>query len=316
MKKYSKIFCLLIVAILLLTACSSKTAASTVVPTTIQPDVLIAQGRLIPGNSLDQSFPIPGQVTEVLVKDGDIVKVGQVLARLNNSPDALVALARTQQEALAAQLALDSLKTSAELNLAQAKLAVATAQKQHDTAQENYNTNRTDENNALLGTAAATLKMAKDTLVKLEAGKGVDADALAAAEARLTTANAAAVSAQSALDALELKASMDGTIVDLSLQVGQRVTAGQLVITIADLSNWVVKTDNLTEVEVINVKIGQKVVIILDALPDVKLNGEVTHINTRFEEKRGDITYTVTVALSQTDARMRWGMTSAVQFVP
>ena len=49
--------------------------------------------------------------------------------------------------------------------------------------------------------------------------------------------------------------------------------------TVADFSSWVVKTDNLTEVDVVNVKVGQKVEIVLDALPDVTLTGEVTHIN-------------------------------------
>ena len=52
----------------------------------------------------------------------------------------------------------------------------------------------------------------------------------------------------------------------------------------------------------------------LDALPDVTLKGEVTNINARFEEKRGDITYTVTVLLTETDPLMRWGMTAAVRF--
>ena len=64
------------------------------------------------------------------------------------------------------------------------------------------------------------------------------------------------------------------------------------------------------------VEIGQQVKVVFDALPELTLNGEVTHINTRYEEKRGDVTYTVTVAISQPDPAMRWGMTAAVQFVP
>ena len=84
----------------------------------------------------------------------------------------------------------------------------------------------------------------------------------------------------------------------------------------ADYSTWVVKTDNLTETDVVNLAVGQKVEVVLDALPEVTLSGEVTHINARFEEKRGDITYTVTILLSQTDPQMRWGMTAAVSFLP
>ena len=73
------------------------------------------------------------------------------------------------------------------------------------------------------------LKQAEDTLAKLKAGDGVDPDQLAAAEARLTSAEAAAASAQAAMDALELKASMDGTVVDLisaGRPAGERRAAG------------------------------------------------------------------------------------------
>jgi hypothetical protein len=47
----------------------------------------------------------------------------------------------------------------------------------------------------------------------------------------------------------------------------------------------------------------------------VVLKGEVTSINDRYEEKRGDITYTVTVLLKESDPLLRWGMTAAVRFV-
>lgn len=316
MKKISFVWVGMAAAILVLSACSPKTAEPTAIPADTQPSFMVAEGQVLPAKSLDLSFSVPGQVAEVLVKDGESVKAGQVLARLEDSPEAQLALSRAQQESLAAQQTLDDLKASADLSLAQGQLAVFAAQEQNDTAQSRYDGNQSDENQAKLDEAAAKLKMAEDTLAKLKSGKGIHGDQLAAAEARLTSANAAVVSAQSAVDALELKASMDGTMVDINILAGQRVTPAQPVMTVADFSSWVVKTDNLTEVEVISIKEGQKVKINLDALPDVTLNGEVTHINTRFEEKRGDITYTVTVALKQTDERMRWGMTAAVQFVP
>jgi len=67
---------------------------------------------------------------------------------------------------------------------------------------------------------------------------------------------------------------------------------------------------------VVNLKVGQKANIVFDALPGKTLTAEVTHINQLFEEKRGDITYTVTLALTQTDPALRWGMTAAVRFIP
>ncbi len=85
---------------------------------------------------------------------------------------------------------------------------------------------------------------------------------------------------------------------------------------IADFSDWIVKTDNLTEFDVTSIAVGQQANVEFDALPGVTLEGEVTYINSLFEEKRGDITYTVTVLLKQIDPLMRWGMTGAVEFLP
>lgn len=316
MKKLSPIFIILLVSIFVLTACGSKDEQTKVETVPELPSLLIAEGRLLPVNSMDQSFSVPGQVSEVLVKDGESVKAGQALARLAGSPELQLALARAHQEALAAQQALDALKAAAQVNLTQGRLAVILAEKQVEIAQDEYDADGSEENKAKVEAAEAALKMAEDNQAQLEKDNGVDSEQLAAIDARLATATAALTSAQEAVDALTLKSTLDGVVVDLALQVGQRVIPGQPVITVADFSSWIVMTDNLKETEIVNITIGQKAEIILDALPGVTLSGEVTRINTRHEEKRGDITYTVTLALTQTDPLMRWGMTAAVQFIP
>jgi HlyD family secretion protein len=86
------------------------------------------------------------------------------------------------------------------------------------------------------------------------------------------------------------------------------------VVTLGDFTQWVVKTNNLTEIEVVRLQDGQTAEVVLDALPDVTLTGKVTKIASVFVESRGDITYTVTVTLDQSDPRARWGMTAQVTF--
>ncbi len=315
MKKNSLYIVFLTVTALVLTACSPKTAEPASTQIISAPAMLIAEGSLLPVNTLDQSFSIPGQVAEVLVKDGDLVTVGQPLARLMASPEAELALTNARLNVLNAQQALDALTTSAEVNLAQAKLTVFNAQTARENAQDDFDADDSEENLLKLEAATAALKLAEDNQAQLEKGKGVDPDALEAAEARLDAAQAAVESAQAALDARTLTATLNGSVVDLNLQPGQRVSAGAPVITLADFSNWLVKTDNLTELNVASVSLGDQVEVGLDALPDVTLNGEVIRINTRFEEKRGDVTYTVTIQMNQSDPRLRWGMTAAVKFV-
>ena len=83
---------------------------------------------------------------------------------------------------------------------------------------------------------------------------------------------------------------------------------------LADFSEWYVETDNLTEIEVVDVSIGQNVEIIPDALPDLSLIGQVESIKDKFEEKRGDITYTTRILVDEIDPRLRWGMTVVVTF--
>lgn len=306
---------LVLTAALTLSACAaSPSAQSTPLPTSQMETTLIAEGTLLPVNTLDQAFSVRGQIAEVLVKDGETVKKGQALAKLNASPEANLALSRAEQEVLAAQQALDNLSPQADLNLAKAQLAVIAAQSAFDDAQEAFDAEDTEENKAMLDKATAELKLAQDAKEKLATGAGIDPDLLAAAKARLQSAKDALISAQSAVDALTLTASTSGTVVDLAVQPGQWVTAGVPVITLADFSEWVVKTDNLTEMNVASISLGQTVEVIFDALPEKTLKGQVTHINTRYEEKRGDVTYTVTITLLDTDPSMRWGMTAAVKF--
>jgi multidrug resistance efflux pump len=121
--------------------------------------------------------------------------------------------------------------------------------------------------------------------------------------------------ARAALANAEVRAPFPGTITNLDLKVGEFAASGQPVITIADLSNWLVKTTDLTELDVVDVKEGQPVEVTLDAIPDVTLKGNVLSIGQSYSEKQGDIVYEVTILLTDQNPAMRWGMTAEVKFV-
>lgn len=322
MKKLAFIFVML-VSVLVLTACGSTPAQTDDVAADVDlsPDVNIFEGKLAPASWLEQSFAIPGQVSEILVQDGDRAEQGQVLARLVVPADVELTLERAQQELLTAQQALAGLKDGAELALAEQRLAVINAEKQVEEAQEKIDDEDSEENQASLVVAVARLEYAQAIMDQLEKGDGVDPDLTEAAQSRLNTAEASLAAAEALRASYELRATTTGTVVDPTLQVGQRVSAGQPVFVLADFSTWVVKTDNLTEVDIASVDLGEKVTLFFDALPDLALadvatTGEVVDINMRSEEKRGDTTYTVTIKLDQGAPGLRWGMTATVHMEP
>lgn len=315
MKKLSKWIVMLVMAVLVLSACSPKAAepGDEIQPGT--PQGVFAEGRLLPASTLAHSFSVPGKVTEVLVKDGDLVTRGQILARLAYSPEAEAALTRAQLEELTAQQAFDSLINTADLNQAQTQLAYLDAKENAEDGEADFAADGSEKNKFRLDAARAALAIAENDVKKLENSGGVDPEQMAAAQARLTSAKAAAASAQAYIDALTLTAEIDGTVTGLSIQAGEQAAAGMPALVIADFTNWIVETENLTEMEVVDIEPGQRVEVLLDALPDVTLTGEVAHISSRYEEKRGDITYTVTIRLNQFDPQMRWGMTAAIRFI-
>lgn len=335
---------------------------------------LVVEGRVVPNESVKLSFGTSGKVAEVLVKEGDTIKVGQVIARLGDRETLESQIAASELELFNAQQALsdlnknkrqaqdiaDSMKGISEAQKALkdakwnlfnftvptsiAKLdvteAVSETAKKLETARKafepyrNYSQldsirkdlkDKLDDATTNYNSAVRWLELTlavQQAEARLEQAQqdydtaklGPDPDKVAAAQARIKTAETTLASAKASLNKLDLLSTIDGTVVTLDMKVGEQVSPGQAVIELADFSKWFVETDNLTEIDVVRVSENQKVSVVADALPDVKLPGTVTTIGKQFEEKRGDVTYTVKIALDKVDPKLRWGMTVAVTF--
>jgi HlyD family secretion protein len=165
---------------------------------------------------------------------------------------------------------------------------------------------------ANLESAKAELTQAQNEYDKLSGGDGSDEKALAEAQYEAARANLEA--ARAALADVELHAPFDGTVAGLKVKGGEAVTPGQVVVSVADFSSWIVKTTDLTELDVVNISEAQDVTITLDAIPDAELDGKVQSIGQNYTEKQGDVVYEVTVELTETLPNMRWGMTAVVKF--
>jgi multidrug resistance efflux pump len=182
-----------------------------------------------------------------------------------------------------------------------------------ENAQSDYNTAvRRLEYETTLEGAQTRLENSIDDYESLL--EGPDLDDVAAAEERVKAAEVNLKAAKAALTRLELVATIDGTVVEQNLNISQQVTAGQPVMKITDFSQMYAETDDLTELEVVDVSLGQKTTIVPDALTDLELTGTVEEISDQYEEKRGDITYTARIRIDDIDPRLRWGMTVAITF--
>ena len=113
---------------------------------------------------------------------------------------------------------------------------------------------------------------------------------------------------------MEVVAPFDGVIADLDAKVGESVNAGAAAVTIADFSRWMVKTTDLTEIDVVELSEGDPVTVKLDAIPDVSFEGTVESIGQTYMENQGDVVYEVTILLTDTNPAIRWGMTAEVKF--
>jgi HlyD family secretion protein len=196
----------------------------------------------------------------------------------------------------------------------------AEAQQRYDDAVRLLNNLQGSANELDLAIAEADIAVAEAQLALAEQDyadldQGPDPDDMAAAEARINAAETNLQAARVALENIELPAPFGGTVVDMQVKEGELVNPGQPVVVLADFSQLVVETDDLTELEVPDISLGQKVTITPDALPDLELAGSVESISDLFEEKRGDITYTANIRLEEGDPRLRWGMTVVITFL-
>jgi multidrug resistance efflux pump len=142
---------------------------------------------------------------------------------------------------------------------------------------------------------------------------GPDPDAVAIAEATLNNALAALQVAQEAMDATVLRAPADFMVVELDLQAGQKVSADQVVAFLADLSQWVVETDNLTEVQASNISVGDHLTVVPQAVSGVSLEGVVESISKVGKEKDGKVIYNTKITLLESPPELRWGMTVVIK---
>ncbi|KXS55468.1 MAG: multidrug resistance protein A [Marinobacter sp. T13-3] len=231
---------------------------------------------------------IAGKINQVLVEENQQVKVGDLLATIDNR-DFVVAVEAARAQVASANASVASLAARLEQQdnlIHQAQAAVTMDEAELELAKANHQRYR---NLAADGSGTVEAMQQAETqlnirlasrernLARLQAAR----QQVAILQADLDKAKAAQAQAQAALAAAELKLSytqitapVDGTVGRKSVRVGAFVTTGSPLLAIVPL-DAVYITANYRETQLARIQTGQTVDIKVDALPGVSLKGVV-----------------------------------------
>jgi len=267
-----------------------------------------ANGEVRPIQFINLTAEVAGRVTDVFVKEGDLVKKGQPLLRVD--PTQLANSTSVQEAALRAVQA-DVQNQSAAINVSEnaintARAALVTAQADLERAQvektnaqielkrqtdllesgiasrSNYDTAkmRFDSATASVNAAKARADQAQVQITDAEIRVRQSKASLDAANARVAQQKASLAQSSDQLSKTTQYATIEGVVGGPIIQVGTFAVSsfsstGLMVIADMSVINVEVKVD---ETDITNVKKGQKAKIKVDALGEREIEGEVVEI--------------------------------------
>ncbi len=217
-------------------------------------------------------------------------------------------IASAEAQVRDAQARLDQLLAGADAD------AIAAAQAQVRQAQADLQRLTGEQRVGQVEAAEASVDSAQAQRDQVAAGPRA-AD-LEAAQAQIWQAEVVLKQAELARDRATLYAPFDGTVAQINLTANELPDPTLPAVVIADLSGWKLETRDLTELDVVSVRVGDTVLMTFDALPDLELQGVVREVKIVGESYQGDVSYTVVIEPREWDARLRWNMTATIAITP
>ena len=266
------------------TASKQNLVALVKAPATIEPKTLV-----------NISAEVPGKIVQLAVEEGQSVKRGQLLLRLDP-----------------ANYEEDVHQSTAMLSSAQARLRSAKAA--WDAAQPLYERRKALYAQKLLSVG------------EMEAAEREHAAALGefeTAREEVARSRAALAGAQDRYAKTVFKSPINGTVTDLNVEEGEIVITGTMnnpgtrILSVGDLDRMLAKAD-VDETDVIDLRVGQKATVEVDAFPDTSFPGHVSEIahsaktGTASSSSSGETDFEVKVLFDDKMPRIRPGMTADV----
>jgi HlyD family secretion protein len=249
-----------------------------------------ATGRIFPEIEIKISSEVPGEIIDLPVVEGQVVKKGDLLVRVD--PDR----AETQVR-----------QRKVTINTAKARSLEAKAQR----LQAEQDLGRVEE---LFAKGFTSEKELEDGKTLVEIRKMQEQSSLLEIERAMSVLE----EAEEELSKTVTFAPMDGTISKLDSELGERVVgtgsfAGTEIMRVADLTNMEVRIE-VSETDIIHVKVNDKATVEVDAMSDVKFDGYVTEISSSAANVRQNndqlTTFEVRIKLTAPSPKLRPGMTA------
>lgn len=281
------------------------------------PDGLIQANGRIEGDQVAISSKFGGRIAQLMVREGDTVQAGQVLAVLDDAQvKAKVAQLKAASEAYDAQIEaantmlamqrkeLPLTISSAEAGASRADAAVDKAKATHLQAQRDtdrarellaknfVNRQRVEQSELATTTATAEHSAASDAALQAQkqaalAKLGVDRisvkeSELAVLRAQRQQAQASLAEAESILADLTIKAPSPGIIMTRIREPGEVIAAGSPVFELVDLDRLYLKV-YVPEVQIGKLRLGLPARIYSDAFPDTPFDATLRYVSSRAE---------------------------------
>ncbi len=231
-------------------------------------EVVSATGKVQPETELKITSDVSGEITELLVKEGQEVKKGDLLCRIR--PDTYVS-AKERMNATV-NTTRENLK-SQQAQLLQAKASLANAESQYNRNKKLFDQKTISQQE--FEAAQAQYEGAKANVTALQA-------AVKAGEYNIESTEASLREAETTLEKTYIYSPVDATVSKLSVEKGERVVgvtglSGTEIMRLANLNEMEVSVE-VNENDIIKVHQGDSALIEVDAYMDKKFKGIVTEI--------------------------------------
>lgn len=315
---------------------SSNSSQSVLITQTVErktlPVTITANGTINAERSINLSPKSAGIIKTLLVKEGDRVRRGQLIAVMDDSGlrgQAIQMKAQVAQQKAGLQRLVagnrpeDIAKVQFQLNSAQAELRQAEAdfssnQSLYDSGAISRQTYQKSVTSRY--TAQSNVLQAQQSLTLAQAGSR--SEDVSEARARVESALGSLQSVQTQLDDTKVVAPFDGIAIKKYADIGAFVSpsmsssgasaSSSSIITLASDRLQVVV--NLSESQIAKIKLGQAVKIKVDAFPNEQFNGKVDQIAPQATVSQNVTSFEVRVGITSAATKLRSGMNVDAQF--